>query len=482
MITTNGIYLLEEYINSSRKLVEGKDNIFQKIRNFFPMGKSSSTILNENMDLILDSIDDYSQFVDFFFDNEEFEKSPENIVKIYDKIKKEYSDILINNEEILNDNSEMNIENMERCNIREGLKKRLSKLEYTMDDIAVKYFDKIKDTDSEKDSINKLFEMTSGDNLRIPLIFSIIEQARGKSPELDEKINGILQENKTAFSEYLIGKKIKIQPFQKLPKDKEKYNVFLTRIIDELLEEQKKDFIDIKQIGTGSTSDVYKIGDKILKIGSKRITEKIPYSRRILQPLYRSNLDDDDKLFIEISERVQGIGFEETAYEDEVYKIFKELMDEGIVWMDPAPRNIGILLKDNEAFLDGEAIDVDSNASNIIPKGKKDVLKKDDFIILDTDYIYSLDDLPQESRDKSRWTASAQYYMNKYEEEKRNETNQKEEYERNGMLADCMQDTKTQFSQEQEATQVVIAEVRSQKEEKSKEEEKQVSEGEAYGE
>lgn len=475
----NGIENITKYINDSKKPVLQKDGLLPKLKKIFSKNdKRMSKFLSNNLDLMLDSITDYSEFMDVFFENEEFEKSPENIIKIFDKVKQEYLKIYSENEEFLKQNEEIT------SYLRNNLKNYLSKCENVLNYIAVKYLDKLKDTEFEKERINQLFEMTSGDNFRIPLIFSIIEKVKGKYPELDEKMNEILKDNKTAFSEYLIGKKIGIQAFCNIPEDKEKYNVFLTMIIDELLEEQKKDYIDIEEIGSGLTSDVYKIGDKILKIGNGRITKEIPYSRRLLQPLYRSKMDKDDYLFVEISERVQEIDINEEAYEEEVYKIFKELMDEGIVWMDPAPRNIGILLKDNEAFLDGKAIEVDSNATNIKTEGKKEVLKKGDFVILDTDFLYSLDELDKHNIGKNKWTSTAQYYMERYEidkkkeERKKNEGVETEKYDGKGIIEDCMQDMESKLSSEQNATHIVIRE----NEEKNKGENPNIGEGEAYGE
>lgn len=167
-------------------------------------------------------------------------------------------------------------------------------------------------------------------------------------------------------------------------------------MVEELLESEKVRLVDIDYCDSGSSSYVFQIGDKVLKIGSLRNTYKIPNHPRILQPLTRIELLQDDGentpfACIEIMERVDSVNPGDFL-EEEMYKIYKELRDAGIIWTDPRLANLGRLRKDNINILNGEELDVEPKSVGFINGKNKRVLKKGDIVILDTDYIYMQDD------------------------------------------------------------------------------------------
>ena len=133
---------------------------------------------------------------------------------------------------------------------------------------------------------------------------------------------------------------------------------------------------NIKEIGSGSYSVVYKIGDYTLKIGDSRAMPEIPNHRRLLQPIIRRriitdiNAKEDCKVqdFFEVQNYVDTSCLE-SMYPDQkldiLYEIYSELRDDGYVWLDPSYKNIGKLLKPNKTNL--QFIDIDGKEQHVRP-------------------------------------------------------------------------------------------------------------------
>ncbi len=127
------------------------------------------------------------------------------------------------------------------------------------------------------------------------------------SPELNEKIEEILQRRKLDFAKSLLCKR-KTYDMENTKELIDNYSETLSIIIDELLQSEKVGLRNIKDIGTGSYSFVYQIGSKVLKVGKPRETYNIPNHPRILQPIARTNLLDKQNnplACIEISDKVR---------------------------------------------------------------------------------------------------------------------------------------------------------------------------------
>ena len=143
----------------------------------------------------------------------------------------------------------------------------------------------------------------------------------------------------------------------------------------------------------GGYSNVLIIKDKVIKSG-KKITKKIPYHRRLLQPIIRqvipsinNNADFD---FIEVYERT--LPFKEGGVS--CYDVFKEMLDDGILWSDPKDDNLGILIKPNTAFRenmnDDKPFFIDGEVVNIFGDGKKEILEKGEVVVIDLDFVYDV--------------------------------------------------------------------------------------------
>ena len=171
-------------------------------------------------------------------------------------------------------------------------------------------------------------------------------------------------------------------------------------IIKELCEMQNiTDITQIQSAGSGEYCSVLKIGQYILKYGKLRNNITIPSHKRILKPFIRqmssSPLAKGANIFLEIQHEVDTKWYEsltENEIKEELYKIFKELREDGIVWSDIRKENVGRLILPNNGTVltyntklktHDELIGFECRKTN----ESAEVLDKGELVILDTDYI-----------------------------------------------------------------------------------------------
>ena len=160
-------------------------------------------------------------------------------------------------------------------------------------------------------------------------------------------------------------------------------------LVEELASRENVHLHDIKHIATGGYSNVLQVGSKILKLGKKRKNFSIKNNKRFLAGFrgeIKSLYFDDVILTYEITEVV------DTKHNGNInlYELYKELRDEDLIWTDCNKDNVGILLKDNKVYY--KDIDfVDKNATGYTSENKE-ILKKGDVVILDNDYIFTIDE------------------------------------------------------------------------------------------
>ncbi len=180
-------------------------------------------------------------------------------------------------------------------------------------------------------------------------------------------------------------------------KKKRKNSITLLAILlKELCDNEKINLNEIEFIANGATSYVYRIGDKILKIGSSRFSKDIPKNPYILAPLLRRSFEFNDKyqekIFIEITERVDIVSQEEVTEED-LYKLYSSLRNIGIEWVDIDYRNVGRLIKDNTIHWHEDIKPADT-AISMHGQDSETTLKKGDLVIIDSDFIYNANETP----------------------------------------------------------------------------------------
>lgn len=182
----------------------------------------------------------------------------------------------------------------------------------------------------------------------------------------------------------------------------------ICEITKDLLRSSKsnKDVKDIRAIGNGSYSEVYQIGDYALKIGRTRGYEQIPNHRRILQPIIRRNVKNSNSVYeeqycVEVQNLVDNTWKEKMTpeeIEEELYKIYADMREDGIVWFDISEQNVGRLLRTNNpnfhyTDVDGTKKDIrpDVKATGMGEKNSKRTLEKGECVVIDTDYIAPYD-------------------------------------------------------------------------------------------
>ena len=168
-------------------------------------------------------------------------------------------------------------------------------------------------------------------------------------------------------------------------KEENKKDIFelLKLITIDICNNENCKYSDIKQIGDGYYNKCYKINNKILKIGKVRETINIIDNPYIIKPLLRKKYKD---IFLEVSERALN---DITISNTQMYKIYKELRNYGIIWTDVEKENFGKLLKDNNIYWKQNLMYNPKNSSIKTNTNPKKTLKRGDYVILDNDYLYN---------------------------------------------------------------------------------------------
>lgn len=179
--------------------------------------------------------------------------------------------------------------------------------------------------------------------------------------------------------------------------------------IEDIMRHEKVELEDVTFVGSGKTCINFKIGEYILKVGPTRRTKEFRNSSRILQPVIRREIETEDgeKMFIEVQNEVDAEWYKKVdkrKLSSIMYEVYKGIREEGMVWTDIRYSNVGRLLKDNRVNYtntvhDNEGrkvekeLNPDSKATGI--KGSQgEVLKAGDYVLLDTDFVFDENDLP----------------------------------------------------------------------------------------
>ncbi len=156
----------------------------------------------------------------------------------------------------------------------------------------------------------------------------------------------------------------------------------VTKTVDKVLEKENCKITDIKILLSGGFSSVIQIGDMIVKVGLPRKTFDIPNDKRILQPYLRKDLSKEYgvEAVIEVSDRVDT---DISLSEDELYEIYKDMRNRGIVCGDFKYDNVGKLIKPNISHND----EINGMIGEI-----SETFNSGEYVIIDTDFIYNEND------------------------------------------------------------------------------------------
>lgn len=188
--------------------------------------------------------------------------------------------------------------------------------------------------------------------------------------------------NKVLNSNYYksIKEIVKHQCFENLNINSNEYDEeYLTHLILDILKNENKKVSDI-QYEYGTFSNIYFIGDKVLKIGSRE-TYRIKNNKRYIKPvLRREYLFENKKQCIELTEKVS-----DDVNNKDLDMIIRELKSHGIYWLDPSVDNIGRLIKPNKVYYNHKLY---SDNGYIETEDSKIVLPAGEVVILDNDHMF----------------------------------------------------------------------------------------------
>lgn len=183
-------------------------------------------------------------------------------------------------------------------------------------------------------------------------------------------------------------------------KQKEEFEQFFKLLVKELSKYAKDNNLNptLKKISAGTTSIIYEIGDKIIKIGKPRRMPTIPYCEFILQPIVNRIFEFDGyPIHIEVTEKVIPLvkSIESTINNPNYKNIYKimDIIEEnlqqiGLVAKDLHPANIGILIKDNQIhYKDSFYKTSPEESTSITNNNHYKILPKNSFVIIDLDSI-----------------------------------------------------------------------------------------------
>ncbi len=179
-------------------------------------------------------------------------------------------------------------------------------------------------------------------------------------------------------------------------KQKQEFNEFFKLLIKDLTNYCKNNGLssELNYIGKGTTSIVYAIGDKIIKIGKPRRKATIPYCEYLLQPIINRDFEFDGyPIHVEVTQRV--IMCDEVNNEivkekldknrEEIYEYLHSI---GLKATDLHPGNLGFLTKDNKVHYEDINFDVgNSIATSIDNNNNLKVRKAGEVVIIDLDCL-----------------------------------------------------------------------------------------------
>lgn len=183
-------------------------------------------------------------------------------------------------------------------------------------------------------------------------------------------------------------------------KQKKEFNVFFEFLINELVNYCKKRGLDskLKYITTGTTSIVYEIGDKVIKIGKPRRKATIPYCEFLLQPIINRDFEFDGYLIhLEVTQKVNIFknveGFEILfQMESLINEIQENLRSIGLETTDLHYGNIGTLIDKNCIHYESVNFEAGNDfATSIKYNNNKRILDKGEIVLLDLDSIEIID-------------------------------------------------------------------------------------------
>ena len=158
-------------------------------------------------------------------------------------------------------------------------------------------------------------------------------------------------------------------------------------IILDVMKNENVRFSDITYNG-GGFSRILLIGDKVIKLGD-RFTKKFPNNPYIVSPLLRKEFEiNNSKCFVEVTERVDT---STRPSNEELYQLFKNIRNLGLIWTDIKAVNVGRLNKKNIIHW-RDKLEPTEEILGLATKRGTTILEEGDLVVLDADFIYDEND------------------------------------------------------------------------------------------
>lgn len=161
----------------------------------------------------------------------------------------------------------------------------------------------------------------------------------------------------------------------------------VAKYLRELLQEKQISTRNIQMVGGGGSCLVFKIGDKVIKLGEERNDRKIFINHRILASLVRKlEVDEKGKELFYVEIMKYAIVGDVTKEERDELK--QDLYDQGLIWEDSKLANCGVLVDGDDNYYDRE-IDYSEIVANIDnPVRREEFMKrKRRVVVVDNDHI-----------------------------------------------------------------------------------------------
>ena len=160
----------------------------------------------------------------------------------------------------------------------------------------------------------------------------------------------------------------------------------IANLFEETAKNEGLTLFDIKKIDYGSYSTIYRIGSKIIKIGCRRRIDEIVDNNRILLPDTLLKIHSN---IIEITDFIDGKSNFST---EEIYEVYKELRDQGVVWLDPTKDNLKRIDEENLKKQEKKSESRDKYPFIKNRKFRNRQLRTNDLVIIDLDHMVDEND------------------------------------------------------------------------------------------
>lgn len=153
--------------------------------------------------------------------------------------------------------------------------------------------------------------------------------------------------------------------------------------IEEVAKNQNLTIFDIEQNDYGAFSKIYKLGNKIIKIGYKRECIKIPDNNRILVPEFKGYVGKD---YLEITYYLENEP-NKVKFND-LLEVYEDLKEQDITWLDPNSNNVARINKEALEYINNnkekkKELDIEENERYIDKP-----LNVGDYVIIDLDHLF----------------------------------------------------------------------------------------------